>query len=80
MPIRLDMAGDQVRSRQTQLTMGHWRRDTGTPHADLRVPAVSVVPAGDHLAYQGSTTGDTASTTVDIPRIILAVSGTHEHR
>lgn len=74
------MAGNRVKSRQTQLTMGHWRRGTGTPHANLRISAVSVVPAGDHLAYQGSTTGDTASTTVDIPRIILAVSGTHEHR
>lgn len=55
----------------------NWRCDTGTLYADLRVSAVSVVPAGGYLAYQGSPTGDTASIVVDIPRAILAVSGTH---
>lgn len=85
MPIRLDMAGTGHGRQPGKIAAdaaynAAWRRDTGTPHADLRISAVSVVPAGDHLAYQGSTTGDTASTTVDIPRIILAVSGTHEHR
>ena len=58
----------------------NWRCDTGTLYADLRVSAVSVVPAGGYLAYRGSPTCDTASTTVDIPRAILAVSGTREHR
>lgn len=51
------------------------RCGTGTLYADLRVSAVSVVPAGGYLAYRGSPTCDTTSTTVDILRAILAVSG-----
>lgn len=74
------MTGNRAGARQARLTVRHWRCDTGTLYADLRVSAVSVVPAGGYLAYQGSPTGDTTSTTVDIPRIIFAVSGTHEHR
>lgn len=58
----------------------NWRCDTGTLYADLHVSAVSVVPAGGYLAYQGSPTGDTASIVVDIPRAILAVSRVREYR
>lgn len=35
----------------TRLTVKHWRCDTGTLYVDLCVSAVSVVPAGDYLAY-----------------------------
>ncbi len=54
--------------------------DSGKPRVGLLVSAVSVVPAGRYLAYQGSPRADIWGTTVDIPRIILTVSGNDEHR
>lgn len=54
--------------------------DSERPRVGLLVSALSVVPAGRYLAYQGSPRADIWGTTVDIPRIVLAVSGDDEHR
>lgn len=54
--------------------------DSGSPRVGLPASAVSVVPAGKYLAYLCSPRADIWGTTVDIPRIVLAVSGDDEHR